>query len=88
MKGRQLYTTRDNDEVTLCHAVLIVQVSTQTHKLCTHKYCDFRSWWTAVAQYLTDQLKYDQVLKNLMTLALCSVEIWMTVDEQKTAEVD
>ena len=88
MKGCSCYTNRDNAEVTLWHAVVIVPVSTSTHPPCIHKYCDFCSWWTAVAWYLTDQLKYDQVLKNLAALALCYVKSWMTVDETMTDEVD
>ena len=35
-----------------------------------------------------DQMKYDQVLKKLTNLALCSVNILMTVDKPRTAEVD
>ena len=42
----------------------------------------------AVAWYLTDQVKSDQVLKKLATLELCSGKIWMTVDELRTSEVD
>ena len=73
MKGHSCYTTRNNYEVTLRHAVVSVFVSIQTHQPCIHKYCDFHSWWTAV--YLTDQVKSDQVLKKLVTLAFCSVKI-------------
>ena len=88
MMGCQCYTTSDNAEVTLWYAVVVVPVSTQTNPPCIHKYCDFRSWWTAVAWYLTDQLKSDQVLNKVVTMYLCSVNIWMTVDEPRTAEVD
>ena len=41
-----------------------------------------------MAWYLTYQVKSDQVLKKLATLELCSVKIWVTVDEPRTAEVD
>ena len=41
-----------------------------------------------MAWYFTDQVKYEQVLKNLETLELCSVKSWMTVDKPRTAEVD
>ena len=41
-----------------------------------------------MAWYLTDQVKSDQVLKKLATLALCSVKSWMTIDEPRTFEVD
>ena len=47
MKGRSCYTTHDNSEVTLCHAVVVVPVSTQTHPTCIHKYYDLCYWWTA-----------------------------------------
>ena len=33
-------------------------------------------------------MKSDQVLKKLATMVLCSVKIWMTVDEPRAAEVD
>ena len=88
MKGHSCYTTIDNAEVTLQYDVVLVTVSTQTHQPCIHKYCDFHSWWTAVAQYFTDQVKSDQVLKKLATLALCSMKIWITVDEPRTTGVD
>ena len=42
----------------------------------------------AVAWCLTNQVKSDQVLKKLATLAFSSVKICMTVDELRTAEVD
>ena len=51
VKGHLCYTTRDNAEVTLRHAVVVVTVSTQTHQPCIHKYFDFHSWWTAVAVF-------------------------------------
>ena len=41
-----------------------------------------------MAWYLTNQVKSDQVLKKLATLALCYVNIWMSVDEKSNAEVD
>ena len=88
IKGRQCYTTCDNSEVTLWHTVVVVTVSTQTHPPCIHKYCDFCSWWTVVVWYLTNQLKSDQVLKKLVTMELCYVNIWMTVDEPRTANVE
>ena len=88
MKGNLCYTTRYNAEVTLRHAVVIVPVSTYTHQPFIHKYCGFHSWLTAVAWYLMDQVKSDQVLKKLATLELCYVKIWMTVDKPRTAEVD
>ena len=88
MKGHSCYTNCDNAEVTLCYDVVVVPMSTQTHPPCIHKYCDFRSWWTAVTWYLIDQLKSDQVSKELVTLELCYVKIWMTVDKPRTAEVD
>ena len=87
MKGHFCYTTRDNAEVKLKHDVVVVPVSTKIHQPCIHKYCDFHSWWTALAWYLTDQVNSNQVLKKLATLALCSVKIWMAVVEQRTAEV-
>ena len=80
MKGYSCYTTRDKAEVTLCNAVVVVPVSTQTDQPSIHKYCDFHFWWTSVAGYLADQMKYDRVLKKLATHALCSVKIWMIVD--------
>ena len=33
-------------------------------------------------------VKYDQALKKLEALALCSMKIWMTIDKPRTAEVD
>ena len=88
MKVNLCYTTRDNSEVTLRHVAVVVPVSTQTHQPCMHKYSDFHYWWTAVAWYLTDQAKYDWLLKKLATHALCYVKSWMTVDEPMTAELD
>ena len=88
MKGRLCYTTRDNSEVKLQHAVVVVPVSTQTHQPCMHKYCNFRSWWTDVAWYLTDKVKSERVLKKLATHALYYVKIWMSVDEPRTAKLD
>ena len=88
MKGHSCYTTCGNSEVTLRHDVVVVPVSTYTHKPCIHKYCDFHSWWTAVAWYLTDKVKSDQVLKNLATHALCYVKIWTTVEKPSTYELD
>ena len=82
------YTTHDNAEVTLCHAVVVGPVSTYTHPPCIHKYCDFRYWWMEVSWYLTDHLKSHQVLNNFATVALCSMKSWMNVDEPKTAEAD
>ena len=35
-----------------------------------------------------DKVNYEQVLKKIMTLELCYVKIWMTVDEPRKAEVD
>ena len=87
-KGHSCYTTRDNTKVTLWNAVVvIVPVSTYTHPPCIHKYCDLRYWWTLMAWYLTDQLKYDQVLKKLVTMVFCYVKSWMTVDKLMTDEV-
>ena len=80
MKGRPCYTNFDNSEVTLWSSVVVVPVSTQTHLPFIHRYCDFHYWWTVVAWYLTDQVKSDQVLKMLVTLALCSVKTWMTIE--------
>ena len=82
------YTTRDNAEVTLWHAVVVVTVSTYTHQPCIHKYCNFHYWWTAVAWYLTDHVKSNRVLKKLATCELCYVKTWMTVDEPRTDELD
>ena len=69
MKGHSCYTTRGNAEVTLRHFVVVVPVSTYTHHTYIHKYCDFHSWWTTMACYLTDQVKFDQMLKKLATHA-------------------
>ena len=88
MKVHSFYTTSDNSEVTLHHAVVVVPVSTYTHQSCIHKYFNLHSWWTEVAWYLTYHLKSDQVLKKLATLALCSVKIWMDVDGPWISEVD
>ena len=88
MKVHSCCTSCDNAELTLRHAVVVVPVTTYTHQPCIHKYCDFHSWWTAMAWYLTDQVKSDQVLKKLATLAFCSVKSWMTVDKPRIAEVD
>ena len=41
-----------------------------------------------MAWYLMDQVKSDQVLKNLAALVLCYVKSWMTFDEPSTSEVD
>ena len=79
MKGYSFYTTRDNGELTVMHAVVVVLVSTYTYQPFIQKYCDFQSWWTEVAWYLTDQVKYDQLLKKLATLVICYVKSWMTV---------
>ena len=46
-------------------SLILSTVSIYTHPPCMHKYCDFRSWWTAVAWYLTDQQKSDQVSRSL-----------------------
>ena len=88
MKGHSCYTTLDNAEVTLRHAVAVVPVPNYTHRPFIHKYCDLRYWWTAVDWYLADQVKSDRVLKKLATHALCYVNIWMTVDKQRTDDVD
>ena len=88
MKVHSCYTSRESYEVTLRHAVVLVTVSTLTHQPCVHIYCDFCFWWMALAWYLTDRVKSDQVLKNLATLVLCSVKIWINVDKPRTAEVD
>ena len=84
-KGHLCYTTCDNDEVTLQHAVVVVPVSTSTHPPCIHKYYDFHYLWTAVAWYLTYQVKFNGLLKKLATHALCYVKIWMTVEKPRTA---
>ena len=88
MKGHSCYTTRDNSEVTLGNAVVVVTVSTYIHQPCIHKYIYFHYWWTVVTWYLMDEVNSDQVLKKLATLALCSVKIWMAVYKLRTAEVD
>ena len=41
-----------------------------------------------MAWYLTYEVDFDQVLKKLVTHVLCSVKIWLTVDEPRTADVD
>ena len=87
-RARYCYTTRDNSEVTLRHAVVVVPVSTYTHQLCIHTYCDFRFWWMAVAWYLMDQVKYYWVLEKLATSVLCYVKSWMNVEKLRTADVD
>ena len=88
MKGNQCYTTRDNTEVKLRNAIVVVSVSTQTHQTCIQKYCDLHYWWTEVAWYLTVRMNSDLVLKKLATHVLCYVKIWMTVDGLRTAELD
>ena len=88
MKGHLCYTTRDNSEVTLQHAVVVVPVSTYTHQPYIYKYCDLHYWWTAVEWYLKDQVKSNWVLKKLATHFLCYVKIWITVDKPRTAEVE
>ena len=88
MKGHFCYKTCDNAEVTLWYDVVVVPVSKQTHPPCIHKYCDLHSWWTAVALYLIDQVKSDQVLKKLANIVLCSVKSWMTVDKPRKYQVD
>ena len=88
MKVQSCYTTRGNAEVILWHAVVVVPVSNQIHSPCIHKYCNFRSWWTAEAWNLMYRLKSDQALKKLVTMALCYVKIWMTVDELSTYKED
>ena len=87
MKVHSCYTTRDNSEVTLQHVFVVVPVSTYTHQPCVHRYFYFHYWWTAVAWYLTDQVKSDRVLQNLATHAFCYIKIWMTVDEPRTSEL-
>ena len=88
MKGCLCYKNRDNAEVKLWNAVVVVPVSTWTNPPCIHKYSDFCCWWKTVVWYLTDQMKSEQVLKKLVTLALCYVKSWMAVDEPRTEEVD
>ena len=51
-------------------------VSTWTHQQCIHKYYNFHYWWTAVAWYLTDQVKSEWILKKLASHALCYVKIY------------
>ena len=80
MKGHFCYKTCDSSEVTLRHTVVVVPVSTYTHQLCIHKYCDFHYWWMAVSWYLTDQVKSDQVSKKIVTHVLCSMKSCMNVD--------
>ena len=87
MKGNLCYTTRDNAKVTLQRAVVFFLVSTYTHQPCIHKYFDFHAWWTVVAWYFKYQVKSEQLLKKLATLALFSVKSRMTVDEPRIAEV-
>ena len=87
MKGRSCYITCDKSELTLRHDFVVVPVSNYTHQPCIHKYCNFHSWWTAVACYLTDQVKSDQILKKLATMALCSMKIWITVDKPRIDEM-
>ena len=74
MKIHFCYTNRDNYEVKLQHAIVVVPVETYTHQPCIHKCCNFHSWLMAVAWYLTYKVKSDQVLKKLATLALCYVK--------------
>ena len=88
MKGYSCYTAFDNAKLTLRQDAVVVPMSTYTHQLCIHKYCDLHYWWTVVAWYLTDQVKYDQVLEELADLALCSVKSWINVNEPKISEVD
>ena len=88
MKGNSCYTTSDNAEVTLQHAVVVVPVSSYINQPCIHKYCDLHDWWTELAWYLTDQVNSYQVLKKLATLELCYLKSWMIVDNMRTAEVD
>ena len=88
MKGHLCYTTSDNAEVTLRHDVVVLPVSNLTHQACIHKYYNLHYWWTALAWYLTDQVKSDRVLNKLATHVLCSVNSWMTVEEQRKYEVD
>ena len=61
--------------------ILFVNISQRINRQpCIHKYFDFHYWCTEVAWYLIDQVKSNQVLKNLGTHALCSVNISMIVD--------
>ena len=87
MRVHYCYTTRNNSEVTLRHAVVVMPDSTQTHQPYIHKYCDFHYWWTAVEWYLKDQLKANRALNKLATHVLYYVKSWMTVDEPRTAWV-
>ena len=88
MKGISCYITCDNDEVTLWRDVAVLSVSTLIHPPCIHKYFYLCSWWTAVAWYLKNKLKSDQVSKKLVNMDLCSVNNCMTVDKLRVAEVD
>ena len=88
MNGCLCYTARDNTELTLRHAFVVVPLSTYTHQPCIHKYCDFHYWWTEVAWYLKDQVNSNRVLKKLASHDLCYVKSWMTVDKPRTDEVD
>ena len=83
MKDCSCYTTRDNYEVTLRHAVVVVSESTYTHQPCIHIYSDFRYWWTVVAWYLMDQEKSDRLLKKLATRALCYVKRLMNINKPR-----
>ena len=87
MKGHFCYTTRDNDEVTLRHDVVVVPVSTYTHQPYIHKYCDFHYWWKVVAWYFTDQVKSDRLLKKLATHVLCYMKSSMNVGEPRKAKL-
>ena len=87
MKGHLCYTTRDNAELTLPHAISVVSVSKQTHQPCIHKYCDFHYWWTAVTWYSTYQEKSNQLLKKLVNMSLCSVKRLVIFDKPRTSEV-
>ena len=88
INGHSCYTTREYSEITLNNSVVIFLVSNYTHQPCIHKYCDFHYWWTAVAWYLTDQVKSDRLLKKLATHALCYVKSWITVDEPMIDELE
>ena len=88
IKVHSCYTTLDSSEVTLRHDVVVVLVSTYTHQSYIHKYCNLYSCWTAVAWYLTDQVKSNQVLKNFATLELFSVKSWIAVNKPRTDDVD
>ena len=41
-----------------------------------------------MARYLTDQVKYNWVLKKLATHVLCYMKSWMTIDELMKTELD